>query len=450
MTILFPVQKAAYDKGKGKERFGYFLEMGLGKTLLVLHEFAELLDAGEADIMMVFCPNSLISTWKDEIKKHQFEFETVTKPDSSREVKRGSVVLYNYEAIINSPGKHIADILKIHRTYAVFDESVQIKNFKAERWTKGIQRWEHLLKYVRLLSGRPMVQSPMDLWTQLTMLHGQVSSSPYAFRNTYCRMGGWMNKQVVGTMNPERLTQILNAVSIVATKKQWTDLPEKLYTSRNYTMTELQHQTYNKMYRDMIVEIKSQPISVQQAVHKYSKLQQVGSGFMFNESGDAVPIMEFEKVPKLKVLEEILDEMEGKVIVFAHYRPSVEALSKHFKCPTIRGGMTEHDIKDVIDEFNNGDSRVFVGQLAAAKYGLTLLGHPAMPCHTTVYFENSYSLDARIQSEDRNHRHGQKNSVLYIDLMGAAVERKIIRALQHKDDLSRLIMGMNEELQNAA
>jgi SNF2 family DNA or RNA helicase len=360
------------------------------------------------------------------------------------------VVLYNYEAIINSPGKHIADILKMHRAYAVFDESVQIKNFKAVRWTKGIQRWEHLMRYVRLLSGRPMVQSPMDLWTQLTLLRGQVSPSPYAYRNTYCRMGGWMNKEVIGTMNPDRLTEILNAVSIVATKKQWTDLPEKLYTSRNYVMTELQHQIYNKMYKDMIVEIKSRPISVQQAVHKYSKLQQVGSGFMFDESGEEVPIMDFDKVPKLKVLEEILEQMEGKVIVFAHYRPSVEALSKHFKCPTIRGGMKEEEIKNVIDEFNNGNNQVFVGQLAAAKYGLTLLGHPGMPCHTTVYFENSYSLDARIQSEDRNHRHGQKNSVLYIDLMGTAVERKIIRALQHKDDISRLVMGMNEELQDAA
>ncbi|RPJ29589.1 MAG: DEAD/DEAH box helicase [Chloroflexi bacterium] len=449
MTTLFPVQQTAYDRAKGKRRYGYFLEMGLGKTLLALHEFEGLLNDGDVDIMMIFCPNSLISTWKSEIEKHGYKFNILTKPDSHRQVERGSVILYNYESIIASPGKQIANILTIHRAYAVFDESVQIKNHKAARW-KLIEKWQHMLTYARLLSGRPTVQSPMDLWTQLTMLRGAVSKSPYAFRNTYCRMGGWMNKQVIGTMNPDQLTKIVNEVAFVATKKQWTDLPEKLYTDRTYEMTMLQKHAYDKMFRDMIVEIQSRPISVQQAVHKYSKLQQVGSGFMFDETGEAVPIMNFDGVPKLKVLEEILEETDGKVIVFAHYRPSVEALSKHFKCPTIRGGMKEEEIKNVIEEFNNGDHQVFVGQLAAAKYGLTLLGHPGMPCHTTVYFENSYSLDARIQSEDRNHRHGQKNSVLYIDLMGTAVERKIVRALQHKDDISRLVMGMNEEVQHAA
>jgi SNF2 family DNA or RNA helicase len=334
-------------------------------------------------------------------------------------------------------------LLANYRVYGVFDESVQIKNFKSVRW-KRISKWHNSFAYVRLLTGRPMVLSPMDLWSQMTILKGQISTSPYAFRNTYCRMGGWMNKVVIGVINGEQLTERLAAISWTATKRQWTDLPEKLYTTRNYELTSVQKQLYKKMFNDMLVEIADKPISVNQAVHKYSKLQQIGSGMMIDEQGEATPIMEFKEVPKVQLLDEILEGVSGKIIVFAHYRASVEALSAYYACPTLRGGMSEDEISRVVNEFNNGDSRVLIAQVAAAKYGLTLLGNDKLLCHTTVYFENTYQLDARIQSEDRNHRHGQHNAVLYIDLVGTPVDAKIIRSLQTKDDLSKTILGIKD------
>lgn len=439
MMALFPVQVAAKSAANGRKKYGYFLEMGLGKTLLTLTEFDELVKADKVDIMMIFCPNSLISTWKREHDKHGFTYVIHTKPE--RVPDGPCIVIYNYESIIATPGKMIPIILANNRVYGAFDESVQMKNHRSVRW-KYASKWAHLFTYVRLLSGRPMVQSPMDLWTQLTLLGGAVSPSPYAFRNRYCKMGGWMNKQVVGSLDKEGLREITKSVSFMATKAQWTDLPDKLYTDRAYLMTKEQQQIYDKMFRDMVVELVNKSIMVEQAVHKFSKLQQIGSGFMFDEHGEATPLMEFKDVPKVKVLDEILEETEGKVIIFAHYRPSVEALAAHYGGPVLRGGMKEHEIQAVIDEFNNGPGQPLVAQLAASKYGLTLLGNSDRRCNTTVYFENNYSLDARIQSEDRNHRHGQVNNVLYIDLIGCAQDRKIISALQRKDSLSRTILGI--------
>lgn len=441
---LFPVQLAALKQADQRSKFGYFLEMGLGKTLVVLDEFYDLSVAGQADVLLVICPNSLIPVWKTEIVKHGYHFNVFVKPSSLRHVKSPCVVLYNYESIIATPGKLIPDIIKSFATYCVFDESVCMKGFKSKRW-KAVQIWQEKCKYIRLLSGRPLVQSAMDLWTQLTLLNAAVSPSPYAFRNRYCIMGGWMGKQIIGTMNKEQLQNIVKSVSYTAFKKDWTDLPEKLYTERHYDLTPEQKMLYRQMFNDMIVNIKSTTISVQQAVHKFSKLQQIGSGFIIDEEGKATPIMPFDELPKVKVLDEILEQTNGKIIIFAHYRASVAALHKKYQGVLIEGGMNESQIANAINTFNDGPNQVLAAQVSAAKYGLTLLGNKEKPCHTTVYFENNYSLDSRIQSEDRNHRHGQRNPVLYIDFIGSPVDRRIITALQRKNDLGKTIMGMVEE-----
>lgn len=444
MTDLMGAQKAAIDKCAYRQRFGYFLEPGIGKTLLSLYEFNRLHQEGQADIMVVVCPNSLIANWKAEVTKHGFSFPTMAKPERAHQVKPGTIIIYNYESLIAKAGDLIPVLLRQHRGYVVFDESVQVKNFKATRW-KAVNSWQLLASFIRVLSGRPMVQNVMDLWTQLTLAGARVERSPYAFRNHYAIMGGWQGKVVTGMRNFEQLQEIMAEVSFTAKKVDWLDIPEKIYTTRQYEMTREQTIIYRKMKQDMIVELAGENVSVMQKVHAINKLQQVGSGFMINEDGKPLQIMPFDQVPKVKLLKEVLDEVPGKIIIFAHYRASVEALHELLGGPWISGGMTEEEIRSNSDEFNNGDGQVMVAQMAAAKYGHTWLGHKAMPCSTTVYFENSYSLDARIQSEDRNHRIGQHSPVLYVDMTGSDTERRIIKILQNKDDISKAIMEIINE-----
>lgn len=438
---LLSVQREALHRSNRKREYGFFLEMGLGKTLLTLYEFSQELKAGRTDVLIIFCPNSLISTWKDEVRKHGFPFEVVVKPESLSLVRPGMVLIYNYESIIATSGKLLPIIVSTYRCYLAFDESVQIKNFQSARW-KNLRSWAKFASHVRLLSGRPMVQSPMDLWTQLTLLNAAVHSSPFAFRNTYCQLGGWQGKQVVGPKNLDKLREVLKQVSFHAKKKNWTDLPEKIYPHpREYKLTPEQLRIYQSMFNDMVVEIGTTVVSVQQAVHKTNKLQQAGSGIMIDEQGTTVEIMPFKDVPKVKLVEEILDELDSKVIIFAHYRASVEALHKHFGGALINSGMTEDEIAGQKIMFNQDyNCKILVAQLSSAKYGHTLIGTDEYPCHTSIYFENNYSLDARIQSEDRNHRHGQKNIVTYIDLVGTPVEKKIINSLQDKNRTSLSVM----------
>lgn len=439
---LMGAQLAALDKCAYRRKFAYFLEPGLGKTLLSLHEFNKLYQDGIVDVMIVVCPNSLIANWKAEILKHGFEFPVVVKPEIIQTIKPGSVLLYNYESLANTAGGRIPKILAIHRSYTVFDESVQVKNFRAERW-KAINGWRDMLTFTRILTGRPMVQNVMDLWSQLTLAGARINKSPYAFRNEFGVMGGWQGKVVVGTKNFERLQELMDEVSFKARKQDWLDIPEKTYTTRPYEMTPEQTKIYRKMEVDLVATLSDVTVSVMQKVHSINKLQQIGSGVLIDEEGTPLPIMPFAKVPKVRLLEEIIEEVPNKIIIFAHYRSSVQALHEHLGGAMIAGGMTEEEIRENSEKFNNDDScQLMVAQLAAAKYGHTWLGSETRRCNTTVYFENSYSLDARIQSEDRNHRIGQRNPVVYYDLVGSKTERRIIKILQDKDEVSLAVMGV--------
>jgi SNF2 family DNA or RNA helicase len=137
-------------------------------------------------------------------------------------------------------------------------------------------------------------------------------------------------------------------------------------------------------------------------------------------------------------------EIDTKVILFAHYKHTVDLLDKmfHNQCVTIRGGMDRQDVAAIVKSFNSNDNvKILIAQTATAKEGLTLLGTETMPCHTTIFVENTYSIIDRTQAEDRNHRHGQvAEQVSYYDMVGSPIEKKIIRALQDKRDLVKTIM----------
>lgn len=449
---LKPVQHYALKECNYRRRFGFFLEQGLGKTLLSLVEFMELFERGQVQVMNLFCPNTLIFNWKDQIEDHGFKIATITKPTDLHELFEYTakqlpvMVLYNYESIItDGVGKTIPLLTSQFKTYNAFDESVQIKNFQSQRWKK-IRNWEDKLTYVRLLSGRPYVHSPMDMWTQLTLLGAKVHYSPYAYRNHFCVMGGWKNKVIVGVQNQDQLMALIKSVSVTATKKEWApEIPEKLPPKIvDYKLSPIQSKYYKQMFDNMMVEFsEDKNITVTMAAHKWTKLQQLSSGFMLDEGREPQWFEDFKDTPKLKALEDLLETIGSKCLVFAFFRETVQALAKHFDAPYIIGGMDEDEIKAAKDTFNKSkNTKPFILQSTSSKYGLTLLGNDEYPCHNNIYFENNYALDDRIQTEDRAHRWGQKYSVGFWDFSSNPAERRVIRALQKKDNVSKLILGI--------
>jgi SNF2 family DNA or RNA helicase len=190
--------------------------------------------------------------------------------------------------------------------------------------------------------------------------------------------------------------------------------------------------------------IEKEVVEVQMVISAIIKLQQICSGFLL--SGEkAIDIADGD--PKLALLDEVLEEVDGKVLIFVMFRHTLTKLVAHLvgiqtPCAYIAGEMKPNEIMAHKNQFeNNPECRYLVVQIQSGKYGHTLLGGKGEDrCATTVFYEHSYSLDNRVQAEDRNHRIGQDQPVVYIDFIGPKIERDIVKALQSKQNVATAII----------
>ncbi len=456
MMELFEVQQEAMKKANKRPGFGYLLEQGLGKTGLTLTEFNELRNAKKIDTLIVMCPNSLKNNWVDEARKWLPvattgvwpEFDPRKHPD-----KIPDIFIINYEAIISSGFDAAMKMLQGGRCMVALDESTRIKNHSAQTTKKALL----LAKYApvrRILTGTPMVQNVMDLWPQLRFIGELDGVNPFAFRNHFAVMGGYMGKQVVGHKNEAELQELLEGCSFRAKKRNWLkDLPEKMPpVTRDVQMTPEQLNVYKEMKEDFYTLIQKNEISASQAIVQMERLSQISRGFLYNENHEALELVEPSKNPCIVELLNILDGTEGKVIIFTVHKYTTDLLRRVL--PNAAYLVKQEDLvknntstEAQRDRFNNDPKcREIVCQLSVGSHGHTLLGGKNEDrCYTTIFFENSYSLEKRLQAEDRNHRIGQDRGVSYFDISASPIDRKVIKALQSKNDVVKSIIDAVRE-----
>ncbi len=455
---LDPVQAAALEFSYGKPGVGYFMEMGTGKTLTALTEFKQAVHERVATRLVVIAPNSFKPGWVDEILKHGLAFEPYIFISGSKRndawfstVKYGAppVLVINYEAVrMPAVLLRVMAWMRVKPTMLAIDESIQIKTHDSEQ-TKAALKLAAEAKIVRCLSGLPQTQGPHDLYPQLRAIGLFQGVKFWAFRNTFCQMGGWENKQIVGVKNAEALARIMAPVIFQARKADWLPaLPRKDFTIRTYEMSGEQAAQYKQMRDEFLLELENEIVAVDIAVSKYEKLSQIQCGFILNEDRNPRVLVEPEKNPRLAVLLDLLSQIEGKTIVIYRHRYVFEILAealKHWNPAYIKGQMKPEETTAQKLRFNeDSECRLMLGQCDAIKYGFTLLGGAAARdhCSTMIFFESSYSLDTRTQDEDRIHRRGQTGeNVLYVDLSGSELDRRVVRALQKKEDLYEAVFS---------
>lgn len=454
---LLAVQQRAIRAAAGRRGFAYFMEQGLGKTLTALAEFLELVAMGAVTKLVVICPNSFKSGWVEDAEKHGInidpyiwqsgaEYECITWMKKLSNVPK--CLILNYEAIRSEAVQRMVErFVAGTQGMIVFDESIQLKTHDSKQTKAAIALSKHFL-YRRILSGKPITQGPHDLWAQMRAI-GQLEGRNYfAFKTAFCKMGGFKMKQVVGAQNEDILAEYIEPHVFRATKADWTDLPPKLYTTREYSMTAEMRTMYKSMEEEFVLWLGDEEnVAVDAAITKYIKLAQIQAGFIIDENGKVVELVEDNRNPRLSLLLDVLDnEVNGKcTIVYNHkhvYNILMRALASSNPA-YIKGEMTPDEVSEQKRRFNDDPAcRVILLQTRAAKYGHTLLGgdDPKDRCSTSIVYENTYSLDDRSQIEDRIHRHGQTaESVLYIDLVGTSLDRNAVRALQRKEDVFQAV-----------
>ena len=468
-TDPYEHQLKALEMSWNRETYAYFMEMGTGKTKVLIDNMAMLYDHGKIDGALIIAPKGVVNTWfQQELPAHlptHIENVSVLWQANITKSQQEKIdthfatgqdlhkLIMNVEALSTVKGVKFAyKFISSHKTLMVVDESTTIKNPKAKR-TKNIVKLSKYTKYRRILTGSPVTRNPLDLYSQCEFLSPWHldSQSFYSFRNRYAEMktmnfGGRSVQVVAFYKNLAELSEKLKPFSYRVLKEDCLDLPPKIYMKRMITLTPEQEKIYKQMKEQALAEMNGEKMTTATALTQLMRLQQITCGHF---KGDDAEIQEI-KHNRLNELMDVLEEVEGKAIIWAHWQRDVQiikdAIIKEYGPGSVVDyyGLTPQDQRQKNkDDFQKKDKvRFFVGTPQTGGYGITLTS-----ANTVIYYSNGYDLEKRLQSEDRAHRIGQKKSVTYVDIIAdKTVDQKIVRALKNKINIASQIMG--EELKS--
>jgi len=468
-TKPYAHQLTALEKSWNKESYAYFMEMGTGKTKVLIDNMAMLYDKGAINGALIVAPKGVIGTWyNQEIPTHlpdhiknvsvlwQSNINKTQQEKLNTLFETGEdlhILIMNVEAFSTDKGKTFAaKFLRTHKTLTAIDESTVIKNPKAKR-TKNILALADLCKYRRIMTGSPVTKNPLDLYSQCNFLDPFLLNfhSYFAFRNRYAEMKtlhmhGRQIQIVNGFKNLSELSDKLKGFSYRVLKEDCLDLPPKIWTKRHITLTAEQAKVYKQMKEQALAVLKGKQVTSVSALTQLMRLHQITCGHFAADDGSVQQI----KNNRLSELMDVLEETEGKAIIWAHYQHDIKNIVKEIEKVHSPGsvvtyyGLTPQDERqDNIKQFQSNDEvRFLIGTPATGGYGITLT-----QANTVIYYSNGYDLEKRLQSEDRAHRIGQKKSVTYVDIMAEdTVDEKIVKALRKKINIASEVMG--EELKD--
>lgn len=477
-------------------------EQGTGKTKLILDTVGWLYAEGKVDCLLVVAPSGVHRNWvTDEIPKylpesfniraHVWQGSSATTQKHRRSLNDTiqhdglAVIVMTYDSVITELGKKaLWEFLRKRKTFMVLDESTRIKTPSARR-TKVLLGCSDKALYKRILTGTPIVNSPFDIYSQIKFLDSEYWSKTLnvsTFAGFKVKFGVWIESygmgrtfdQLVSYRDLPQLQDALKGISSRVTKEEVLDLPPKMYTKRNFQLTPVQQRLYEQLKTDMVTwlnqdepctscgatgkvewegesepcgscegtgKAKSGEITAPLAIVKLLRMQQVLCGYVQTDNEDDLVELPGSN-PRLEALLEAIEEQPGKIIVWARFRRDIDlimrALIKAGRKPVrYDGAVDENERAANKHAFQFGDADIFVSNPSVGAEGLTLTA-----ARTVIYYNNTFKLQERLQSEDRAHRIGQNHSVLYIDIVAPeTIDEKVLQALREKMNVAGMITG---------
>ena len=386
-TKPYKHQEDALEKSYNKKNYAYFMEMGCGKSKVLLDNIAWLYIQKEIDTAIIVAPKGVYRNWEvseipthflDEIDKDVYIWNSSPNKSQEKELVRGTqdrtklrILLINVEGFATPKvKKYIHAFTQNCKFMLAVDESTTIKNLKAKR-TKALIAFGQKASYKRILTGSPVTKSPLDLFSQCSFMSNQLLgfASYFAFQGRYA-----------------------------VTRTQ------------------------------------------QMGAHSF---QQMLCGYLKTDDGNIIDI----KNNRMDALFETIEEMDGKVIIWSRFRKDIISIAAklakkygHGSVVNFFGDTSDADRKSAVQNFQFGDARFFVANPQTAGFGLTLTA-----ATNVIYYANDFNLETRVQSEDRCHRIGQNKSVTYVDLLcRGTIDEYIVKSLKAKINLASA--SLNEEV----
>ena len=400
---LYPFQRVAVEWLHRIRRGILADEQGLGKTVMALV-------AAEREgqrLNLIICNNTKRADWvahaQDWTSKPVYELagnEHARQLQLSRWLTSGGYLVANYAQLrLHAAG----DLWRA--TGVIVDEAHNIRNRETEAF-KHLRRVVGTAKYLYILTATPVVNLTGDLWALLSMVDPKRFGSYWSFVFRFCDVEDDGYGLKVGGVRPEEqepLRRLLSAYVLQRSKAAvLTGLPERIRETHDYGMPKEQATLYRRMLDDMKVALGDCSVSADVVVAQVTRLRQLAI-----HPGLLLP--GYTGSSKLDLLPElVLDERFSKTVVFTAFAEAAvlaaEFLNqKNIPTAVLRGGMTDAQRADVLQQFQHGGTKVLIVTHRTGGEGLNLV-----QASQAIFLDLAWHPAGNRHAEDRVYRIGQK------------------------------------------
>lgn len=452
-TKPFPHQVEAIEYITSRVSIALFDEQGLGKTKIVIEALCNNMRQKIIDGALIICKKHLIENWKDEIETHSYLKYIILRGNPSEKGLKfmgySHFYIINYEGVIGEV-ERLKMFLKIRKMAIVLDESHKIKNPDAKT-TKATLDLKGLAKKRIIITGTPIANKPLDLWTQFYFLDdGILLGDNYEkFKKIYSidLKGDNLTEQKERFNN---LREIILSNSIRRLKKDVLELPEKIYIDKYVHLERQQKKIYTQLRKELYIEITNidgEKIidRSNELLKKLLRLAQIASNpFLIDKVYNETPA----KFPMLDTLIESILEKKEKVIVWSCFVENIRILYKRYKkfgSLMLYGDIPIEKRNKVVKKFkNNKEFLILIANPAAAREGLTLTS-----ANNAIYLDRNFNLVDYLQSQDRIHRISQtKECKIYKLIAKNTIDEYIDELIYKKHKLAEYVQGDIDSIEN--
>lgn len=447
---LFQHQKKAFKIGTTLDQVGLLMEQGTGKTLSSLAIAGYRYKRGEISRLLIVAPKATLKPWEEEIL-NQVDFPVeITNLVDMKSAKKAKlvnqatgkralqIILINYQSV----WRIFDELYKWGPDMIIADEMQRIKNGRAKQ-SRAMHKLGDRCTYKQGLTGTPITQGPMDVWSQYRFLNPDVFGRSFVrFRDRYAIMGGFKGYQIVKFQNLDELSEKAHSIAYRVRKADTEiDLPPITVQNLYCGLGSQARKYYRQMDKDFQVSLKENQGNAHAPIvlTKLLRLQQIVGGFLPNDDKEIIPVDD----SKLVLLKELVEDLptDKKLVIFARFIPEISAIEQELKkmgrkVVTLTGSTKNSGA--VINAFRKDPkTTVIVAQIQTGGVGLNL-----QVADTAIFYSTNFSYGDYDQALARIHRIGQKSkSVTYINLISeGTIDETIFKALKDKKDVADYIV----------
>lgn len=426
-------------------------DMGTGKTKTTIDAIVSLSEGASVFYpVLIVAPASVVSVWESEFPKHVADLDgievvasrqkdTVAKRlaaarevyERRRRIGGVAVVVTNYESFFLDSSPFLKWAGSVPWEMLVADEAHRLST-PGSKTTKALGTLSKDARKIVFLSGTPMRNSPLDLYSQCKILDaGVFGSNQREFLERYAQLDFWGN--VVGLNNTEELSQSFGVLAYRVDKRQVLDLPPVTIQTRRVTLSAEGRRAYEELEENLVLELERGTVEVANAIVQLLRLQQITSGFLpvTNEAGtESIQTIDTEKTTELADVVESISKDEP-IVVFCRFRhdlDTVRLVAKHHGRASFELSGRENTLKEWQADTTGS---VIAVQIQAGGIGVDLTRSS-----TTVFYSVGFSLADYQQATARVDRPGQTRPVTLINLLATnTVDEAIFGTIEKKGDV---------------